>query len=125
MSTTVLAYLILMMGFLTFLAGLWGVLILIFEEVGKTEPVPFRYYAIMVGLISGGLAMIGIGQGLSHAKLRWRRSPRAGDGNRPAPFLARPLARSAGWLYGEKLRKFLVSATFRCGLNTRRASVEA
>jgi hypothetical protein len=64
MSTTVLAYLILMMGFLTFLAGLWGVLILIFEEVGKTERVPFRYYAIMVGLISGGLAMIGIGQGL-------------------------------------------------------------
>src|SRR5262249_18553017 len=53
-----------MMGFLTFLAGLWGVLILIFEEVGKTERVPFRYYAIMVGLISGGLAMIGIGQGL-------------------------------------------------------------
>ena len=43
MSTTVLAYLILMMGFLTFLAGLWGVLILIFEEVGKTERVPFRY----------------------------------------------------------------------------------
>jgi hypothetical protein len=64
MSTTVLAYLILMMGFLTFLGGLWGVLILIFEEVGKTERVPFRYYAIMVGLISGGLAMIGIGQGL-------------------------------------------------------------
>ena len=64
MSTTVLAYLILMMGFLTFLAGLWGVLILIFEEVAKTERVPFRYYAIMVGLISGGLAMIGIGQGL-------------------------------------------------------------
>jgi hypothetical protein len=47
MSTTVLAYLILMMGFLTFLAGLWGVLILIFEEVGKTERVPFRYYAVM------------------------------------------------------------------------------
>jgi hypothetical protein len=64
MSTTVLAYLILMMGFLTFLAGLWGVLILIFEELAKTERVPFRYYAVMVGLISGGLAMIGIGQGL-------------------------------------------------------------
>ena len=64
MSTTVLAYLILMMGFLTFLAGLWGILILIFEEVGKTERVPFRYYAMAIGLISGGLAMIGIGQGL-------------------------------------------------------------
>jgi hypothetical protein len=64
MSTTVLAYLIMMMGFLTFLGGLWGVLILIFEEVAKTGRVPFRYYAMMVGLISGGLAMIGIGQGL-------------------------------------------------------------
>ena len=64
MSTTVLAYLILMMGFLTFLAGLWGVLILIFEELAKTERVPFRYYAIVVGLISGGLAMIGVGQAL-------------------------------------------------------------
>ena len=30
----------------------------------KTGHVPFRYYAMMVGLISGGLGMIGIGQGL-------------------------------------------------------------
>ena len=37
---------------------------LIFEEVSKTERVPFRYYAMVVGLISGGLGMIGIGQGL-------------------------------------------------------------
>jgi hypothetical protein len=37
------------------------------------------------------------------------------------------VVRRAGGLYGEKLRKFLVSATFRCGLTTRRAaaSVEA
>ena len=37
---------------------------LIFEEVAKTERVPLRYYAMVVGLISGGLGMIGIGQGL-------------------------------------------------------------
>ena len=37
---------------------------LLFEEVSKTERVPFRYYAMVVGLISGGLGMIGIGQGL-------------------------------------------------------------
>jgi hypothetical protein len=37
---------------------------LLFEEVSKTERVQFRYYAMAVGLISGGLAMIGIGQGL-------------------------------------------------------------
>ena len=64
MSTTVLAYLILFMGFITFLVGAFGVLILIFEEVAKTERVPFRYYAMVVVLISGGLGMIGIGQGL-------------------------------------------------------------
>ena len=61
MSTTVLAYLILFMGFVTFLAGAFGALTLLFEEVAKTGRVPFRYYAMMVGLISGGLGMIGIG----------------------------------------------------------------
>ena len=64
MWTTVLAYLILFMGFITFLAGAFGALMLLFEELAKTERVPFRYYAMMVGLISGGLGMIGIGQGL-------------------------------------------------------------
>jgi hypothetical protein len=39
-------------------------LMLLFEEVAKTGRVPFRYYAMMVGLISGGLGLIGIGQGL-------------------------------------------------------------
>jgi len=42
MSTTVLAYLILFMGFITFLVGAFGVLMLIFEEVAKTERVPFQ-----------------------------------------------------------------------------------
>jgi hypothetical protein len=64
MSTTVLAYLILSMGFITFLVGAFGVLMLIFEEAAKTERVPLRYYAMVVGLISGGLGMVGIGQGL-------------------------------------------------------------
>jgi hypothetical protein len=59
MWTTVLAYLILFMGFITFLGGAFGALLLIFEEVAKTGRVPFRYYAMMVGLISGGLGMIG------------------------------------------------------------------
>jgi hypothetical protein len=64
MTTTGLAYLILFMGFITTLGGFFGILLLLFEEVGKTGRVPFRYYAMMVGLISGGLGMIGIGQGL-------------------------------------------------------------
>jgi uncharacterized membrane protein len=64
MSTTVLAYLILFMGFATFLAGAFGALLLLFEEVSKTGRVSFRYYAMMIGLLSGGLGLIGIGQGL-------------------------------------------------------------
>jgi hypothetical protein len=64
MTTTVLAYLIVFMGFITTLGGLFGVLLLLFEEVTDTGRVPFRYYAMMVGLISGGLGLIGIGQGL-------------------------------------------------------------
>lgn len=63
MSTTVLAYLILFMGFITFLCGAFGILMVLFEEVSKTERVQFRYYAMVVGLISGSLGMIGIGQG--------------------------------------------------------------
>jgi hypothetical protein len=39
------------MGFITFLGGAFGVLMLLFEEVAKTGRVPFRYYAMMVGLI--------------------------------------------------------------------------
>jgi hypothetical protein len=37
---------------------------LFFEEVAKAERIPFRYYAMMIGLVSGGLGLIGIGQGL-------------------------------------------------------------
>jgi hypothetical protein len=44
--------------------GGFGVLILLFEDLAETGRVPFRYYAMMLGLISGGLGMIGIGQGL-------------------------------------------------------------
>jgi hypothetical protein len=35
-----------------------------FEEVARTGRIPLRYYAMTVALISGGLSMIGIGQGL-------------------------------------------------------------
>jgi hypothetical protein len=64
MTTTGLAYLIIFMGCITTLGGLFAGLMLLFEEAAKTGRVPFRYYAMMVGLISGGLGLIGIGQGL-------------------------------------------------------------
>ncbi len=64
MWTTALAYLIAFMGFITFAGGAMGLLILMFEDVARTGRVPLRYYAMMVALISGGLSMIGIAQGL-------------------------------------------------------------
>jgi hypothetical protein len=64
MSTSVLAFLILFSGFITTLGGAFGLLVLMFEDVAKTGRVPLRYYAMMIGLISGGLGIIGIGQGL-------------------------------------------------------------
>jgi hypothetical protein len=60
MWTTWLAYLIAFMGVITFASDALGsVLILMLEEV-----VPLRYFAMLIALISGGLSMIGIAQGL-------------------------------------------------------------
>ena len=59
MWTTWLAYLIAFMGFITFASGALGVLILLLEDV-----VHLRYFAMVIALISGGLTMIGVAQGL-------------------------------------------------------------
>ena len=64
MWTTVLAYVLDFIGFITFAAGGLAFMWLIFEEVGGSEGTPLRYYAVVATLISGGLSMIGIAQGL-------------------------------------------------------------
>jgi hypothetical protein len=73
MWTTILAYLIAFMGFIAFGGGALGFFILIFEEVGAGEwrnraetgwGPPLRYYAMVVGLMAGGISMIGIAQAL-------------------------------------------------------------
>ena len=59
MWTTWLAYLIAFMGFITFATGAAGsVLILMLDEVH------FRSYVMVIALMSGGLSMIGLAQGL-------------------------------------------------------------
>jgi hypothetical protein len=63
-TTTTLAYLIAGMGFITFASGAIGVMFLMFEDVARKGPAPLRHYASMVALISIGLSMIGIAQGL-------------------------------------------------------------
>ena len=65
MWTTVLAYVLDFVGFLTFAAGGLAFMWLIFEEVGGSGTrVPLRNYAVVATLISGGLTMIGVAQGL-------------------------------------------------------------
>ena len=64
MWTTVLAYVLDFIGFITFAAGGLAFMWLIFEEMGGSEGIPLRYYAVVATLISGGLSMIGIAQGL-------------------------------------------------------------
>ena len=71
MWTTVLAYVLDFMGLITFAAGGLAFMWLIFEEVGSGH-VPLRYYAVVATLISGGLTMIGVAQGL---RLLLRRRP--------------------------------------------------
>jgi hypothetical protein len=64
MWTTVLAYVLDFVGFITFAAGGMAFMWLISEEVGGSGRVPLRYYAVVATLTSGGLSMIGIAQGL-------------------------------------------------------------
>jgi hypothetical protein len=64
MWTTALAYVLVFMGVITFAAGGLAFLWLMFEEVTESGHVPLRHYAVVAGLISGGLSMIGIAQDL-------------------------------------------------------------
>ncbi len=60
-TTTVLAYVIAFVGLLMSIAGVWGFFILITATIPR---VPLRYYAIDIGMISGGLGMLGLAQAL-------------------------------------------------------------
>jgi hypothetical protein len=60
MRTTILAYVIAVVGLVIIVAGAWGLFILITADT----PHPLRYYAMAIGLISGGVGMVGIAQAL-------------------------------------------------------------
>ena len=64
MWTTVLAYVLDLIGFITFAAGGMAFMWLLLQEVGRSGDVPLRSYAVAATLISSGLSMIGLGQGL-------------------------------------------------------------
>jgi len=60
MRTTILAYAIAFMGLIMIGGGVWGLFLL----VGTTVRPPFRYFAMAIGMISGGIAMGGLAQAL-------------------------------------------------------------
>jgi hypothetical protein len=59
-KTTILAYLIGLLGLVMITAGIWG----FFYLQGQTRPIPLRYYGMVIGMICGGVAMEGIAQTL-------------------------------------------------------------
>jgi hypothetical protein len=60
MRTTILAYVIAFMGLIMIGGGVWG-LFLLLKISGRR---PFRYFAIAIGMMAGGLAMVGLAQAL-------------------------------------------------------------
>jgi len=61
MRTVILAYVIAVVGLVVIVVGAWGHSLLLTAAMPR---IPLRYYAIAIGLISGGLGMVGVAQAL-------------------------------------------------------------
>jgi hypothetical protein len=61
MRTTILAYVMAVVGLITIIAGTWALLLL---STAAMPRVPLRYYAMAIGMVSGGLGMVGLAQAL-------------------------------------------------------------
>jgi hypothetical protein len=61
MRTVILAYVIAVVGLVIIVVGAWGLFLLLTAAMPR---IPLRYYAIAIGLISGGLGMVGVAQAL-------------------------------------------------------------
>jgi hypothetical protein len=62
MRTTVLAYVITVLGLAMIGGGVWGLIDL--WQASAQVHLPLRYYGMAIGMICGGFGMGGIGQGL-------------------------------------------------------------
>jgi hypothetical protein len=62
MVTSVLIFLIAILGLIMIVGGIWGFVILRDQTAWKR--LPMRYYGMTVAMICGGFAMWGIAQGL-------------------------------------------------------------
>jgi hypothetical protein len=63
MRTTILAYVIAIVGFAMIVAGAWGLFILV-ETIDQIVPVSLTDYAIEIEMMAGGLGMVGLAQAL-------------------------------------------------------------
>jgi hypothetical protein len=61
MRTSILAYVIAVLGLIIIVAGAWGLFILLSAAMPR---VPLRYYAIAIGFMVGGIGMVGVAQAL-------------------------------------------------------------
>jgi hypothetical protein len=62
MITSVLVFLIVILGLILIASGVWGFVHLWNQR--KRIRIPLRYYGMAVGMICGGVAMCGIAQAL-------------------------------------------------------------
>ena len=62
MVTSVLIFLIAILGLIMIVGGIWG-LVILWNQTAWTR-LPLRYYWMTIGMICGGFAMWGIAQGL-------------------------------------------------------------
>ena len=62
MVTSVLIFLIAILGLIMIVGGIWG-LVILWKQTAWTR-LPLRYYGMTIGMICGGFAMWGIAQGL-------------------------------------------------------------
>ena len=60
MRTTVLAYVIAATGLVMALGGMWALFVL--SSSRKPFGIPWRYYAVAIGMIAGGVSMLGLAQ---------------------------------------------------------------
>jgi hypothetical protein len=60
MRTTILAYFIACLGLVMIAGGIWG----LFDLFRQAVRIPMRYYAMAIGMICGGFAMVGLAQAM-------------------------------------------------------------
>jgi hypothetical protein len=62
MYTTILAWVIIILGIVSIVTGAWGGWILVRHS--RFGAPPMRYWGFSVAMVAGGVGLVGVGQGL-------------------------------------------------------------